>query len=95
MDDIMDDISPNINQAATTAHNRTSACPFSPDHPMTSCGVSGAPNDLEQRRRVVAVPEKPPAASIQPVTNENCRANNRSVAFRRVFGTKEYTAPHN
>ena len=54
------DISPDRNQAAPTVYNRTTARLSSPDHPMISCWVSGAPNDLEQRRRAVAVPEKPP-----------------------------------
>ena len=66
------------------------------EHPMTSCCVCGAPNDLEQRHRAVAAPEKPPEASFQPVTNnKDYQANNRRTAFRRVSSTNEYIVPHN
>ena len=75
-------MSPSTNQEARTVYNRTSVRPSSPRRPMTSCCVSGAPNDLEQKHREVAVPE-------------DCRAKNRRTAFRRVLSTNEYTASHN
>ena len=89
------DLSPNTNQAVSTLYNRTSARPSSLEHPVTCCCVCSAPNDLEQRRLAVAAPEKPLVASFQPVTNKDCRANNRRMAFRRVSSTNEYTAPQN
>ena len=58
---------------------------------MSPSFLTSAPNDLERRRRAVAVPEKPPAPSFQPVTNEDCRGNNQRSAFRRVSSTNEYT----
>ena len=62
---------------------------------MTSCRYCGVPNDLKQRRRSVAVPEKAPSSSCKPVTNKDCRANNRRTAFRCVSSANENTTAYN
>ena len=64
------DVGPNTNPAAPKIYNRPAARLSAPEHLMTSCRVCGAPNDLEQRRRAVASPGKPPSTSVQPVTNK-------------------------
>ena len=84
----------------TTTSSLVAFHPFQPGRnkfrrALTSCCVSGAPIDLDQRRRAVAVPEKPPAPSFPPMPTEDCQANKRCTAFRRVSRTNDYTAPHN
>ena len=95
LDGIPIDVSPNTNQAAPTVYNRTAARPSSPEHPITSCRVCGAPNDLGQKGRSVAAPKKAPPASSQPVTTRTVGPKTDAPRFRRVSSTNEYTAPHN
>lgn len=85
--------SPNPNQAAVTVYYRTAASSSSPEHPLTSCRVCGAPIDHDQRHRAVAERDKAPTATFKPVTNKDSHRNNGRILFPRVSNTNDYAAP--
>ena len=86
------DISPNTNPAAPRVYNRP-ARRSAPSHPMTSCRVRDAPNDLERRRREVAALEKPPQRVFSRRPTRTVVPATDAPRFD-AFSTNGLTVPH-
>ena len=85
---------PKPQQSRPRVDFRSPARSPSTEHPTASCSLSSSTYDLGRRPQAVAAPEKPPAASCQPLTSEGSEADNRRAAIRLVSDGSKCRAPH-